>query len=135
MNKKLAATLVFGAAAVATAVGTAHAGAKYTYPLAINLPSRYAVAVLADVRNTGDTTRYFQCEVDASIYGSPSVTCSGQDSSSPPNYFQCVSSNASLIANAQSIGNDSWVLVAWDSNGNCTYLNVGKSSNTTPKTY
>ena len=134
MNKKLAATLVFGAAAVATAVGTAHAGFKYTYPLAINLPSRYAVGVLADVRNTPDTTRYLQCQTDASIYGSPSVTCSGQDSASPPNYFQCVSSNASLIANAHSVGNDSWLWVSWDANGNCTYIGVAKSSDTTPKT-
>ena len=132
--KKL--TLGFGLALLCVSVvsivgSTAVAGYKSTQGVSINFTSRNATASIGGTRNSANTTESVDLVYSATSTGTESVwifmcDAAGQTAS-------CTSMVPAILNAAQSISSDSYILIAWDTAGKCTTLQVGMTSYLPPK--
>jgi hypothetical protein len=114
----------------------AHAGARQTQNLAINLSELAATGALGSVRAGGGATDYIQCQVQSGqiTIGDLYVECDAGNSSGS---IFCRSTNANIVAVAQTIQSDSYIAFSGTSCGAgcCTLssLNVYNGSIFAPR--
>ncbi|NVJ21308.1 MULTISPECIES: hypothetical protein [Myxococcus] len=125
-------TAKFVGIAISALIGTvAWAGAKNTNTVLVNTVARTASGSLGDARNTADTQQFIGCGITTYVGSAPTVACFAMDTSS--NYVGCSSTNADLLATAQSINGDSYITFTWDAFSGCTSLSVTNASLGAPK--
>jgi hypothetical protein len=106
-------------------VGVAHAGAKYSYSVAVG--TGWASGALGTARNSGDPNQVIGCQT----YGTTTFLCYAHDPYGTQG--SCVGSDANLLAWVRSLNGDSWLYFSWDTSGNCTFVSVENSSYLEPK--
>ncbi|PTL75515.1 hypothetical protein [Vitiosangium sp. GDMCC 1.1324] len=123
---------VLGCAVAAILAGSAAwAGSKYGYPVFIDLTQKKAYGTLGAARNSTDAVQLISCDAHAYKDGTRRMSCSAKNTSGT--YVYCTSTVAGLVDSARSISGDSFIYFEWDTNGECTYLGVGHSSEYAPK--
>lgn len=112
----------------------AWAGLKYTQDsVYISFANRLAMGSLGGVRNSADPNEYIEVTIDAYPNGSTSVTIYAKNTSNQ--LVTCTSNAPSMVAAAQSLGTDSFILFTWDANNNCTYFGTRVASYLAPKNH
>lgn len=117
------------AAALASAV--AFAGFRVNWEVGVDTVSRNAWGSLGSARNSADGVQYIGCSVAVFTYGTPSVYCSARNAAGTS--VACASTDAAIVAQAQSIKGDSYLFFVWDEAGYCNYLYVDNVSHVAPK--
>ena len=133
MNK-LTKGMLCGVAVLGVVVsGKALAGYKQPAPLSLSKTYGGVSGGLGDIRASGDTVAYLECDVVGGPSAGPAFAeCYGQDSSA--NFFDCWSSDPGVMAAAQSVNGDSWVEIQWNtSTGVIQYIDVANGSEYRPK--
>jgi len=124
--------ILIGAALVAALAGTALAGTKVSWShvsVYKSSSSSYALGELSDTRATADTQQYIGCYVNA-YQGSSTMQCYARDTNGVS--ATCYSSDPELVRAAASVDHGSFMWFFWNSNGQCTHLEVVHGSEYTP---
>jgi hypothetical protein len=113
-------------------VPDARAGARSTYQVYV---ARYAdrsgwmAGTLGGTRNTGDSIVSFGCSYQ-NDHGSRYASCYGYDGVTG---VGCVTTDPSLTDTISRLSGDSYLGVSFDASGNCTSVQIGASSQWSPK--
>ncbi|GHG71177.1 hypothetical protein [Comamonas sp. JC664] len=113
-------------------IGTAHAGAKFSFGVTVDTTNRYANGNLGDARSSADVLQFIGCHTTARRASATYMVCEARDAWGV--YGTCSSMDANLIAAIQGIGPSSSILFKWDAAGECTDIEVRNSSHYAPVT-
>ncbi|MFY2559980.1 hypothetical protein ACN469_20375 [Corallococcus terminator] len=113
-------------------IGTAHAGAKFSFNVTVDPGVRLAAGNMGDARGSADVLQFIGCHTFARRAIAPYLLCEARDAWGT--YGTCTSMDANLIAAIQSIGPASYILFKWDTAGECTDIEVRNDSRYPPMT-
>jgi hypothetical protein len=111
------------AAATATYVSTASAGAKLPFPIVVNPILRVASGGFGTVRNSLDSSEYIYCTVTGTAAGLLGQ-CVAHDASPISLPVSCTTTNANLIGAMQELPPDAYVAFAWNAVASCTSIQI-----------
>lgn len=98
------------------AVTTAHAGARYSFPVVINDATRVAYGALTDARGSADNRQYIGCWSNNTSGGCDAVNASGLTRS-------CSTTDPAMLAVIRSMSDESYVSFRWGTDGStCSYI-------------
>jgi hypothetical protein len=117
---------IAASAVLALAIGSAHAGYKYTGGVAVNDSLGFAYGTAMGARAAPDTSSYIGCYVTAFSSGSPVAYCFAMNSAGA--WGGCSSFSPGIVQVAATAGPNSYYSVSWDHNSTCTYVVVDNSS-------
>ena len=129
MSRRLLATTILAAAALAGASATALAGSRSYVSAQVNTwgTTISIYGALGDTRNTANTTEYLECGSNSGtgycLYRNPAGT-----------YYSCSTTDAAMIQVIRSMSGDASINFSYDSTtGACTYMLSYSSSRAQPK--
>lgn len=126
--------LFFGCALALMVTSVAYAGQKLVDPVSVHRNSDYSGSMSGSfgaTRNSADTTSFLSCKTTHSTTASAFMTCSATTASGVSGY--CHSSSAQLVTAIESVPNDAYILVTWDTTAACTSIVVYHDSRDQPK--
>jgi hypothetical protein len=126
---KFAKSLVLAAAALLPL--SAHAGNRLASPVMISTAMSTAVGAVGAARNSSDNYSSIECSVTVSSSSAPSVHCTATNAANTT--VSCSSSSPQFVSIASAVKGDSYIMFAWDSQGQCTWLSVANGSAYEPK--
>ena len=121
---KLRLSLLAAAACATVALPIAMAGQRWGQPY-INATDRYMYGAISDFRNSPDPNMRAECGTNSA------GMCMFTDADGT--YYFCYTLDPNHIDVIRSMSGDSYISVAWDQSGVCTYVLSYASSTAAPK--
>jgi hypothetical protein len=121
------------AATIAATSFAAYAGAKYNWPVFINKNadgSGNAGGTLGATRNSGDSGRTLGCYYDTYASGWKSAYCYANDTRQ---FATCGTTDSVLLDTISKLQGDAYLWFEFDSQGQCTGVEIGSQSFAPPK--
>ncbi|WP_394829737.1 hypothetical protein [Pendulispora albinea] len=110
----------------------AHAGAKVSRPVTVDLAGRHALGSFGAARNGADGVSRIFCTVGGSKgTGSIEMSCTAMDAAGRKG--TCLTSNPVVVQAAAAVHSDSYVEFYWDAAGECTWFYTTTDSADAPK--
>jgi hypothetical protein len=130
--KNLLSKMLIAALAVVVMTGSGWAGLKISSAVFISTTNSYAYGSMGSARASADANQNIGCDSynsgGSSLYG----YCHAQDSAGL--YKQCFWQGASYASTVASAAPGSSIWFYWDTNGNCTFIEVSNGSQYAPLT-
>lgn len=119
-------------AATMAAAGVAHAGEKGNVPVTLQLNPLGApigaFGMLGSARNSADTLQAIGCAISATGITGTTVRADCEAVNASGSMVHCQTTNAAMVAVAQSISEHSYLSFSFDSSGTCTSVYVANGS-------